>query len=169
MCVCVCVFAQFAVQYPGGDNAARTTRRMQFTRPFILIMIRSTCVRQVRAMAATHMALQSPSLSTPQTTLELAAMLRDPNGSWRCPFGTDFEKQSCMGTRMDRGHRISYWLALIEFYSDGDRFSIQSSQHLAYVFENNVTISTTKRLVRRESPQGGPRHLIEVSSDLARA
>ena len=57
----------------------------------------------------------------------------------------------------------------MELYSECYRFGIQSSQHLPYVLENVVDILTTKRLVWRESSQGGPRHLIEVSSDLARA
>ena len=99
------------------------------------------------------MVLHSRSLGTPQTTLELAAMLRDPNGSWRCPFGTDFEKQSCMGTRMGRVHRIAFWLAFMQLHSDGYRFGLQSNQNLPYVCANVIDILTTKRLVQRESVQ----------------
>ena len=65
------------------------------------------------------MALQSASVSTQQKTIELVAILWDPNGNRRCPFGIDFEEQGGTGTRMDRGHRISYWLALMELYNDG--------------------------------------------------
>ena len=51
------------------------------------------CIRQVRAWATISPVLQSTSLSTPQTVLELANMLRDPIGNLRCPFGSDFEEQ----------------------------------------------------------------------------
>ena len=66
-------------------------------------MLRINCFRQVRTWATTNTVLQSTSESTPQTVLEpvgtpqtvleLAKMLRDPNGNLRCPFGTDFEEQ----------------------------------------------------------------------------
>ena len=163
------VGAQTQLRYPGGDKAARDIRRLYFTEALTMNMLRNTCFRQVRAWAATNMVLQSASLSTPQTTLELAAMLRDPNGNRRCPFGADFEEQSCTGTRMDRGHRIPFWLALMEVHSDGCRYGVQSDQNLPYVFEKVVDILTTKRLVQQESSQGAPERLIEVSSDLARA
>ena len=38
--------------------------------------------------------LQSTLPRTPQTTLALANMLRDPMGRERCPFGVDFEEQT---------------------------------------------------------------------------
>ena len=84
-----------------------------------MTMLRYNCFRQVRACATVPPVLQSTSLSTPQTVLELANMLRDPNGNLRCPFGSDFEEQGRTGTRMDRSHRIPFWLALVELYSDG--------------------------------------------------
>ena len=71
-------------------------------------------------------------------------MLRDPNGILRCPFGTDFEEQSCAGTRMDRGHRIPFWLTLVELHSDGYRYSSQSDQNLPSVFEKVADLLTCK-------------------------
>ena len=132
-----------------------------------MTMLRNTCIRQVRAWATTNTVLQTASFSTPQTTLELAAMLRDPNGNLRCPFGTDFEEQSCMGTRMDRGYRIPFWLACVELHSDGYRYGVESDKNLPYVFEKVVDILTAKRLARREPSQGATEHLIGVCSDLA--
>ncbi len=74
------VGAQTQLRYPGGDKAARDIRRLCLTEALTMNMLRNTCFRQVRAWAATNMVLQSTSLSTPQTTttLEFAAMLRDP-------------------------------------------------------------------------------------------
>ena len=92
------------------------------------------------------MVLQNTSSSTPQTTLELIAMLRDPNGIRRCPFGIDFEEQSCTGTLMDRGHRIQCVFALIQLYSYGYRSGVQSKRNLRSVFETVVDILATKRL-----------------------
>ena len=86
-------------------------------------------------------------------------MLRDPNGNLRCPFGTDFEEQSCMGTRMDRGYRIPFWLACVELHSDGYRYGVESDKNLPYVFEKVVDILTAKRLARREPSQGATERL----------
>ena len=143
---------QTRVQYPGGFKTARGAREVKFTDAFQMPMLRHGCFRQVRAWATTNTVLQSTSWSTPLATLELAAVLRDPNGNLRCPFGTDFGEQSCTGTRMDRGHRIPFWLALMELHSDGYRYGAHSDQNLPYVFEKFVDILTTKRLARREPP-----------------
>ena len=107
-------------------------------------------------MALTNTVLQSTSLSTPQTALELAAMLRDPNGNLRCPFGTDFQEQSCTGTRIDGSHRIPFWLALVELYGDGYRYGSHSDKHLPHVFEQVVDVVVSKR---QERSQGAPEHL----------
>ena len=117
-------------------------------------MLINNCLRQVRAWATVHPVLQNTSLSTPQTVLELANMLRDPNGNLRCPFGSNFEEQGRTGTRMDRSHRIPFWLALMELHSGGYRYGAQSDQHLPYVFETVVDLLATKRLARRVPPQG---------------
>ena len=137
-----------------------------FTDALIMTMLRNNCCRRVRAWATINPVLQSPSLSTPQTVLELANMLRDPNGNLRCPFGSDFEEQGRTGTRMDRSHRIPFWLALVELYSDGYRYGCHSDKHLPLVFEEVVDVLLTKR---QERSQGAPEHLISVCSDLARA
>ena len=116
-------------------------------------MLINNCFRQVRAWATIQPVLQSTSLSTPQTVLELANMLRDPIGNPRCPFGSDFEEQDCTGTRVDRIDRIPFWLALVELYSDGYRYGCESDKHLPYVFEQVVDVLLTKR---RERSQGAP-------------
>ena len=129
-------------------------------------MLINICFRQVRAWATVHPVLQSTSLSTPQTVLELANMLRDPNGNSRCPFGSDFEEQGRAGTHMDRSHRIPFWLALLELHSDGHRYGSHSDKHLPHVFEQVVDVLVSKR---QERSQGAPEHLITVCSDLAHA
>ena len=67
---------------------------------------------------------------------------------------------------MDRSHRIPFWLALVELYSDGYRYGCHSDKHLPHVFEQVVDVLLTKR---RERSQGPPEHLIGVCSDLAGA
>ena len=91
-------------------------------------MLTNTCIRHVRAIAATEMALQSTSFSTPQTELELAATLRDPNGNRRCPFGTNFEET------------VVRELAWIE----GTGFRIGSTHELG----NNAQIALTQLIFR---------------------
>ena len=97
---------QTLIRYPGGDKASRDFRRVSFTDALTMTIIRNLCFRRVRAWATTNPMRQSTSLCTPQTVLELAKMLRDPNGNLRCPFGADFETQSCTESRLDRSHRI---------------------------------------------------------------
>ena len=163
------VTAQIKIQYPGADKAGRATRQIKFTDELGMTMLRNNCFRQVRAWASTNSMLQTTSLSTPQTELELAEMLRDPSGILRCPFGTDFEEQSCVGTRMDRGHRIPFWLAFVELHSDGYRYSYQSDQNLPYVFEKVVDLLTSKRQARQETSQAGSTPCVGVSDDLTDA
>jgi hypothetical protein len=93
-------------------------------------------------------------------------MLRDPNGNLRCPFGADFETQSCTESRLDRSHRIPFWLALMELYSDGYRYDCHSDKNLPPLFQEVVELLLTKR---QERSQVAPEHLIGVCSDLARA
>ena len=129
-------------------------------------MLINNCFRQVRAWATIHPVLQSTTLSTPQTVLELVNMLRDPVGNLRCPFGSDFEEQGRTGTRIDGTHRIPFWLALVELYSDGYRYGSHSDKQLPYVFEQVVAVVVSKR---QEKPQGAPEHLVVECSGLARA
>ena len=105
---------QIGVQYPGAEKKNRASREVKLTDALRMTMLINNCFRQVRAWATIHPVRQSTSLSTPQTVLELANMLRDPIGNLRCPFGSDFEEQGRTGTRMDRSHRIPFWLALVE-------------------------------------------------------
>jgi hypothetical protein len=93
------VTVQTQIQYPGETIVFRQHRRVQFPDSLRMTMLRSCCFRQVRAWATTSTVSQTTSLSTPQTVLELAAMLRDTTGNLRCPFGTDFEGQSGTGPR----------------------------------------------------------------------
>ena len=46
---------------------------------------------------------------------------------------------------MDRSHKIPFWLALVELYSDGYRYSSHGDEHLPYVFEQVVDVVLTKR------------------------
>ena len=163
---------QYNLRYPGTSHTNRAPRCMQFTENLKLHMLRSVCFRRVRdwaTSAATGAQLQSTSFRTPQTTLELTNMLRDANGILLCPFGVDFGEKSSTGLRLDNGHRIPFWLALIELHSDGYRYGTQSDRDLPYVFQKVVDLLTTRRLARRETSQGAPEHLINESDDLARA
>ena len=65
---------------------------------------------------------------------------------------------------MDRNHRIPFWLALVELYSDGYRYGRHGDEQLPYVFEQVVDVLLTKRRERSQSP---PEHVISVCSDLA--
>ena len=91
---------------------------------------------------------------------------KDPIANLQCPFGSDFEEQGRTGNRMDRSHRIPFWLALAELYSDGYRYGCHSDKHLPCVVEQVADVLLTKR---RERSQGAPEQLIGVCSDLARA
>ena len=90
---------QTMVQYPGADKKNRASKRVRLIDDLCMTMLRNTCFRQVRAWATIRPALQDTSLNTPQTTLELANMLRDPISNMRCPFGSDFEEQDRTGIR----------------------------------------------------------------------
>ena len=157
---------QMMVQYPGAEKNKQASRQVYLIDALRMTMLINNCFRQVRAWATIHPVLQSTTLSTPQTVLELANMLRDPIGNLRCPFGSDFEEQGRTGTRMDRSHRIPFWLALVELYSDGYRYGSRSDKHLPHVFEHVVDAVVSKR---QERSQGAPEHLIGECSDLARA
>ena len=156
---------QSELRYPGGDKTTRTLRLVQLTEALKMTMLRNSCIRQVRAWATITPVLQTTSLSTPQTVLELANMLRNTDGNLRCPFGDDFEQQLRTGTRMDSSHRLPFWLALVELYSDGYRYDGHSDKNLPSVLERVVDVVVNKR---QERSQGDPEHLIGVCGDLAR-
>ena len=72
---------QTVVQYPGADRKNKAFRRVRIIDALRMTMLINNCFRHVRAWATIHPVLQSTSLSTPQTVLELANMLRDPIGN----------------------------------------------------------------------------------------
>ena len=90
---------QNVLQYPGANKKNRSSRHVMLIDTLGMSMIRNNCFRQVRAWATIRPVLQDTSLSTPQSTLELANMLRDPISNMRCPFGSDFEEQDRTGIR----------------------------------------------------------------------
>ena len=100
---------------------------------------------------------------------EVANMLRGPEGRLRCPFGVDWEEQSGGGARLDRLHRIPFWLALMEMHGDGCRYGFQSDRNLPYVFERLIECLTQGRLARQQASRGASEHLIGVPDDLAKA
>ena len=101
-------------------------------------------------------------MPTPQTSVELAKMLRDADGRLRCPFGVDFEARSSTTARLDGGVRVPFWLALMELRADGYRYGIESTRHLPYVFEKVVDVLTRRRVAGREHSQGAPEHSLVV-------
>ena len=96
-------------------------------------------------------------------------MLRDPEARLRCPFGVDWLDQFGGGSRLDRAHRIPYWLSLMEMHGDGYRYGIQSDRHLPYVFDKLLESLKQSRLARQQAPRGASEHLICVPDDLERA
>ena len=107
-------------------------------------LFKSTCLRKVRDWAkstATSAVLQSTAFTTPSTVLELAKMLRDSHGRMRCPFGSDFDEQCGTRCSLDSGHRIPFWLALMELHDDGYRYGTESDRQLPLVFEKVVELS----------------------------
>ena len=67
---------------------------------------------------------------------------------------------------MDRTHRIPFWLALVELYSDGYRYSSYGDKQLPFVFDQVVDVVLIRRRERAEST---PEHAITMCSDLADA
>ena len=67
---------------------------------------------------------------------------------------------------MDRNHRIPFWLALVELYSDGYRYGRHGDEQLPYVFEQVVDVLLTKRRERSQSP---PEHVISVCYDFQKS
>ena len=76
-------------------------------------------------------------------------MLRDPEARLRCPFGVDWLDHFGGGSRLDRAHRIPYWLSLMEMHGDGYRYGIQSDRHLPYVFDKLLESLKQSRLARQ--------------------
>ena len=163
---------QGSVQYNAAEKGRPAERYVQFALSLTFAMLRRECFRRVRAWAtltATSGALQGTLVRTPQTTLELANMLRNPSSKLRCPFGADFEKADSRGGRLDGSCRVPLWLALIELHSDGYRYGVQSERHLPYVFDKVVDLLIAKRSARGATSLGATEHLIVVPDDLTRA
>ena len=135
-------------------------------------MLTAACIQRVRSWGATTSTPATPSNSTsktPGTVLELANMLRDPETRLRCPFGADWLDQVRGGSRLDRAHRIPFWLALMEMHGDGCRYGIKSDHHLPSVFDKLLESLTQSRLARQQALRGASEHMIGVPDDLERA
>ena len=159
-------------QYPGAQKGKQAKRRLQLPMSLKVSMLRSMCFSRVRAWAtnaATEAVLRSTWERTPQTTLELANMLRDPRGSLRCPFGVDFVEESNAGVRADGRYRIPWWLALMELHGDGYRYGTNVNREMPYVFETRVGDVARRREAPQAQSQGASEHLLVVSDDLAQA
>ena len=75
-------------------------------------------------------------------------MLREANGRLRCPYGIDFDEQCGMGCNLDSGHRIPFWLALMELYSDGYRYDCHSDKNVPHVFQEVVNLRRDLKLLQ---------------------
>ena len=117
--------------------------------------------------------LQSTLPRTPQTTLELANMLRDPMSRERCPFGVDFEEQTVgqIGRPGNRSARmiVPWWLALMELYGEGFRYGSASDRELPYRFDLVVAAITQRRAAWQAAPGGAAEHSLIIPADLAQA
>ena len=96
-------------------------------------------------------------------------MLRDPEGRLRCPFGIDWENEPGGVSRLDREHRIPYWLALIEMHGDGYRYGTGSDRSLPVVFDRFIEWLEQKRRARLQASQDASEHLVCVPDDLKTA
>ena len=56
----------------------------------------------------------------------------------RCPFGVDWEKESAGHGRLDRLHRIPFWLALMEMYGDVYRYGSRGDRDMPYVLDTAI-------------------------------
>ena len=165
------IHIQRGVQYPGGDKAERCQRWQHLQAQLKRTMLTAACIQRVRSWGATtpRDATRPSSMSrTPGTLPELANMLRDPEGRLRCPFGVDWENQSGGCSRLDRLHRIPFWLALMEMHGDGYRYGSQSDRHLPYVFDRLLDCLTQERIARQQVSRGASENLIGVPGDLER-
>ena len=93
-------------------------------------------------------------------------MLRDPEGRLRCPFGIDWEDEPGGISRLDRQHRIPYWLAPIELHGDGYRYGMGSDRSLPVVFNRLIECLKLKSMARAQASQGASEHLVCVPDDL---
>ena len=127
-------------------------------------MLSTACIRRVRSWGATTGDAAPPSSTsrTPQTLPELASMLRDPEARLRCPFGIDWENEPGGISRLDRQHRIPYWLALIELHGDGYRYGMGSDRSLPVVFDRFIECLKQRRTARVQVSQGVSEHVLCV-------
>ena len=132
------IYLQASVQYPGAVKPRPPPRKLP--EQIKHTMLSTACIQRVRSWgAAKSNATRTNSTSrTPQTLPELAAMLRDPEGRLRCPFGIDWEHEPGRISRLDREHRIPFWLALIEMHGDGYRYGMGSDRSLPVVFDGFI-------------------------------
>ena len=161
---------QNACQYPGPHQL----RPQPFRLPeqLKITMLTTACIRKVRSWGAATLddaGRPSSDSRTPETQPELANMLRDPEGRLRCPFGIDWEDKAGRSSRLDREHRIPFWLALIEMHGDGYRYGMRSGRNLPFVFERLIEYLRQARISRQQASQGASEHFIGVPDDLEKA
>ena len=163
------VSLQESLQYPGAVKPRPPIRNLP--EQLKHTMLSTACIRRVRSWGATTGDAAPPSSTsrTPQTLPELASMLRDPEARLRCPFGIDWENEPGGISRLDRQHRIPYWLALIELHGDGYRYGMERDRSLPVVFDRLIECLRLKRMARVQASQGASEHLICVPDDLVAA
>ena len=107
---------------------------------------------------------QSAPSSTPQTSKELANMLRDPVSRGRCPFGADVQEHAATAAAAlgYRSHSriLAWWLALLVLYVDGHRLGTGSDAELPFVFGLVADAVATRRGAREATPGGAPEHAV---------
>ena len=79
----------------------------------------------------------------------------------RCPFGMDWEDKAGRSSRLDREHRIPFWLALIEMHGDGYRYGMLSGRNLPFVFERLIEYLRQARISRQQISEGASEHFIK--------
>ena len=153
------IYLQTGLQYPGAAKPRSPSKdlpkRLQSNR------LTTACIRRVRSWGATTLGDATRPSSTsraPQTLPELANMLRDPEGRLPCPIGIDWENQSGGCSRLDRLHRIPFWLALIEMHGDGHRYGVRSDRNLLFVFDELIECLRLRRMTRQQASQGASGH-----------
>ena len=163
------VSVQAGLRYP-GPRATRPPVR-NIPQQMKHTMFSAACIRRVRSWGAATGNANRTSVGsrTPQTLPELANMLRHPEGRLRCPFGIDWEDEPGGVSRLDRHHRIPYWLALLELHEDGYRYGMESERSLPVVFDRLIECLEQKRRARMQAPKGASEHLISTSDDLKTA
>ena len=160
------VYLQAKLNYPRPAKTRTLPQTLTYT------MLTAACIRKVQLLGANTVddATRLSSMSrTPQTLPELASMLRDTEDRLRCPFGIDWEDKSGGCLRLDRLHRIPFWLVLIEMHGDGYRYGMRGDRDLPFVFDRLIKCLRQRRIARQQASQGASEHLIGVPDDLGKA